>query len=421
MGSLTQAEIFGAEPDSGKAQKIIPDTSGLHLRIGRSAKPGKPAPRYWQSRVKWHGKWLWVGIGSAYQMTADEARRRNLNLRADAEQGIDPRKPKYGATQLANAPGAVTFAEAVKAFLPEQMKALKNPKHIQQWENTLATYAEPHLGHRPVAGITMDDVHAVLAPIWHDKTETASRLRGRIERVLDWARVKGLRDGENPARWKGNLEFVLAKPSAIKSAKNHDSVRWQDMPTLAADLWPRDSVAALALKYCILTGLRAQEFLQATWDEIEGNVHSVPAARMKMGKDHHVPLCEAAIAVLDRLRGLDDTHVFPGPSGRPISDAAVRKLLNKTMGYDGTEKPSATIHGFRATLRTWMDDHDVPFELGEVALAHQVGNAASRAYLRSKAVERRLPLMEEYAKLVLGKVEGPARAPRRVRRPSVNQ
>ena len=417
MGNLTQAEIFGAEPDAGKAQKILPDGSGLHLRVGKPAKKGKPAPRYWQARIKWQGKWLWVGIGSAHDMTAEEARRQNFNLRADAAQGIDPRKPKYGVAKLSSAPGAVTFAQAVEAFLPEQMKNLKNPKHIAQWESTLQTYAigpDKGLGQRAVAEITMDDVHAVLAPIWHDKTETASRLRGRIERVLDWAKVKGLRDGENPARWKGNLEFVLAKPSAIHKTKNHDSIRWQDLPDFMADLWGRDSVAALALKYCALTGLRAQEFLQATWDEIDGQVHSVPAERMKAKKEHHVPLSGPAQEVLAKLRGLHPVYVLPGPNGKPMSDAAVRKLLTKTMGYDGTDKPAATIHGFRATLRTWLDDHDVPFELGEVALAHQVGNAASRAYLRSKAVERRLPWMERYAEYALTKVERAPRRPRRV-------
>ncbi|MBE1282140.1 MAG: tyrosine-type recombinase/integrase [Rhodobacteraceae bacterium] len=409
MGNLTPAEIFSATPEEGKAQVILSDGSGLYLRVGKPAKQGKPAPRYWQARLKWQGKWVWVGIGSANDMTAEEARRTNLNMRADAQNGIDPRKPKAGQPRL-SAPGAVTFAEAVEAFLPEQMKALKNPKHIAQWESTLKTYATSQaLGAMTVDMITTDDVLAVLKPIWHEKTETASRLRGRIEKVLDWAKVKKLREGENPARWKGNLEFLLAKPSAIHKPKNHDSIRWQDMPDFMADLWPRDSVAALALKYCALTGLRAQEFLRAEWDEIEDGVHTVPAERMKAKKTHHVPLSEPARAILKTLRGLSDTYVFPGPNGQPMSDAAVRKLLKQTMGYD------ASIHGFRATLRTWMDDKGVPFELGEVALAHQIGNAASRAYLRSQAIERRLPIMEEYAEHVLCKANfDPGRKPRRI-------
>jgi integrase len=397
MGNLTPAEIFSATPEGGKAQSILSDGSGLYLRVGRPARSGKPAPRYWQARLKWQDKWHWVGIGSAHDLTAEEARRKNLNLRADAKAGIDPRKPKAGQRRL-GAPGAVTFAEAVEAFLPEQMKALKNPKHIAQWESTLKTYATSQaLGAMTVDQISTDDVLAVLKPIWHEKTETASRLRGRIEKVLDWAKVKGLRVGENPARWSGNLEFLLAKPSAIHKPKNHDSIRWQDMPDFMANLWPRDSVAALALKYCALTGLRAQEFLKATWDEVEDGVHTVPAARMKAKKTHHVPLSQAALDVLGKLHGLSDTYLFPGPNGTPISDAAVRKLLKQTMGYD------ASIHGFRATLRTWMDDHDVPFELGEVALSHQIGTSASRAYLRSQAIERRLPIMERYATFTLAK------------------
>lgn len=404
MGPLDKAEIFGAVPADGKAQAVLPDGSGLYLRVGRATKSKPDAPRYWQSRIKWQGAWVWVGIGSAHEMEADDARLKNLSLRKDARMGINPRKPKRGA--MPKAPGAMTFADAVAAFLPEQMKALKNPKHIQQWENTLTTYAiEPKhgIGSIPVADVTMDDVQAVLAPIWHDKTETASRLRGRIERVLDWAKVKGLREGENPARWKGNLEFVLAKPSKIHEAKNHDCVDWQDMPGFMADLWPRDSVAAYALQYCALTGLRSQEFLKARWVEIEGGVHSVPKGRMKMGKDHHVPLSEAALDVLDKLRGLSPDFVFPGPSGNPISDTAVRKLLTQTMGYSGADKPAATLHGFRATLRTWMQDMKVPFELAETVLAHKVGNEASRAYTRSDVLELRLPVMQEYADFILGK------------------
>ncbi|WP_420011502.1 tyrosine-type recombinase/integrase [Tateyamaria sp.] len=406
MGSLTQAQIYGASPDDGKSQAVLSDGSGLYLRIGRSAKSKDYAPRYWQSRLKYQGKWVWIGIGSAYDITPDEARLKNLTLRADAAKGVNPQKPKRGV--MPKAPGAITFADAVEAFLPEQLKELKTPKHIQQWENTLNTYAiEPQhgIGKIPVAQITLDDVQAVLAPIWHDKTETASRLRGRIEKVLSWATVKGLREGPNPARWKGNLEFVLSKPSKIHKAKNHDCIEWQAMPDFMADLWPRDSVAAFALKYCALTGLRSQEFLKATWDEIDGEVHSIPGARMKMGEAHLVPLSEAAQEVLDSLRGLDPVHVFPGPSGKPVSDAAVRKLLTKTMGFDGTDKPSATIHGFRATLRTWMQDHNVPWEISETALAHKVGNKASQAYTRSAVVGLRLPIMRDYAAFILSKAK----------------
>lgn len=402
MGNLTNAEIFGAKPDDGKAQAILSDGSGLYLRVGKPAKRGKAAPRYWQARIKWQGKWKWVGVGSANDMTPEEARRKNLNMRADAAQGIEPGKPKYGAAQLKNAPGAVTFADAVEAYLPEQTKSLKNPKHIAQWESTLKTYAtDAGLGPKSVADITTDDVLAVLKPIWHDKTETASRVRGRIEKVLAWATVKHLREGENPARWKGNLEFLLAKPSAIHTPKHHDSIRWQDLPDFMADLWPRDSVAAYALKYCALTGLRAQEFLEAQWSEIdfEDRVHTVPAMRMKGKIEHTVVLSSPALRILNRLYGLHPENVLPGPSGKPVSDAAVRKLLTKTMGY------KATIHGFRATLRSWMQDNGVSWEVGETALSHKVGNAASQAYLRSNLIEVRRPIMERFAEHALSKVD----------------
>lgn len=319
----------------------------------------------------------------------------------NARNGIDPRTRKV----IADPKGIPTFAEAVNLYLKEKLKEFRNAKHVQQWENTLRDYAsKPKSGHglggKPVDTITADDVARVLKPIWATKTETASRVRGRIENVLAWATVKHHRQGENPARWKGNLEFLLAKPGAIKTVEHHEALAYQDLPAFMAGLSGRDSVSALALQWLILTGTRSSEGRGARWSEVdlEAGTWTIPADRMKMKAAHRVPLSKQALAVAEKAKGLHSDFLFTTGKGE-VSEAALRKLVKETL-----KQPDLTLHGFRTTLRTWMQDQRTEWEVAETILAHKVGDSTSQAYARGDYLDRRREVMQNWADFAFGSV-----------------
>lgn len=387
--------------ENGKRQRILSDGAGLYLRI--SQPPSERAgdvTRYWIAKVPYNGVRRDVGLGNWPEMSIAEAREANEAKRVLARQGTDPVRRK-DVTGI----GTPTFAEAVDAYLVHKLSEFRNPKHRQQWQNTLRDYAcfpdrTRGLGDMKVDKIEPSDVARVLKRIWTDKTETASRVRGRIENVLDYAKAVGKREGDNPARWRGNLEFLLASPEKIKKVKGHAMMPYRQVPAFWTKLAGTESVAAEALRLLILTGMRQDAVTGARWNEFDGNLWTVPADRMKSyGEEFRIPLCSSALEVAHRVRGLNDTYLFPGLKGdRPITDAATTKCLKVTPGGE-----YYTVHGFRKSLRTWLQDKtDCPFEIGEAILAHKVGNAVTRAYATSDVVAKRRHYLNMWGAFVIG-------------------
>jgi integrase len=290
-----------------------------------------------------------------------------------------------------------TFAEAVKAFLLTREDKWKNPKHRAQWEMTLGEAYCKSLLKMDVATIKTDHVVDVLSPHWKLKNETASRLRGRIERVLDYARVAGWRDGENPARWTGHLEHLLAKPEVKLKRGHHAALPYDEVATFMDELGNLKGFGARALAFLVLTAARTGEVLKATWDEfdLEAAVWTVPAERMKAGREHRVPLSREALVIVKAMQKIRVSQfVFPGAKeGKPLSDMSMQKCL-RTLAYDDR----ATVHGFRSAFRDWAGDRsNFQREVIEAALAHIVGDAAEQAYRRSDALEKRRRLMAAWS------------------------
>jgi integrase len=292
-----------------------------------------------------------------------------------------------------------TFGTLADDVIAAHETSWRNEKHKAQWIRTLLVDAAALRSMR-VDRITTDDVLNVLKPIWTEKPETASRLRGRIERVLDAAKAKNYRSGENPARWKGHLKNLLGERQRLTRG-HHAAMPFKDVPAFMRELRAREATAALALEFLILTAARSGEVRGARWSEfdLDAKVWTVPAERMKAGREHRVPLGEPALAVLDKVKsltdGVPDALVFAGPKkGAGLSDAAFHALLSRM----GISRTTATPHGFRSSFRDWAGEASpFPRELAETALAHVVGDATERAYRRGDALEKRRKMMEEWA------------------------
>lgn len=296
---------------------------------------------------------------------------------------------------------AVTFAEVVKSFLTTKEGSWRNEKHQAQWGMTLGQAYCSSLLKKPIDSISTHDVVSVLEPHWREKHETASRLRGRLEKVLDYATVRGLRSGENPARWKGHVEHLLPKPTAEQRLKrgHHAALPFADAAAFLERLRTKGGLSAKALEFLILTAARTGEALGATWEEIDldRGVWTVPGARMKAGRDHRVPLSTPALELLHRLRrGSSTGLIFAGAAkGRPLSNTSLIKALASAGGVE------FTLHGFRSTFRDWVSEEtNFPSELAEAALAHLVGDEVERAYRRGDALEKRRQLMEAWATFI---------------------
>jgi integrase len=288
-----------------------------------------------------------------------------------------------------------TFGEFAEQWLSSNLDDFRNAKHRQQWRSTLEAYAKP-LNDKPIEAIETAHVLEVLQPIWNTKRETARRVRGRIERILDAAKAKGLRTGENPARWRGHLKAIL--PDQKKPVQHHAAMPFETLPAFIAQLRERDALSARALEFLILTGTRSTEGRGALWSEIDldAGVWTIPGERMKANKAHRVPLSDAALAVLEPLHELksdDGVFVFPKMGGEGfVSEAALRNLMGR-MGAG-----EWTIHGFRSTLRDWAGEAtSFPRDVAEMALAHKVGDEVERAYRRGDALEKRRALMQAWA------------------------
>ena len=364
--------------------------AGLYLYVNNAG------ARSWVMRVLMGTKRRHMGLGGFPDVPLALAREKARKVRLDVESGVDPivaRKAAKGALASQQATEK-TFKQAAEAFIEAKSDTWKNAKHRAQWTSTLETYAYPHLGKLLVRDVGLEHVLKVLEPIWKSKNETASRIRGRIEKVLDWATVRKLREGENPARWKGHLEMLLAAPSKVQSVEHHRALPVRDMPTFFASLKAREGIAAKALAFAILCAARSGEVRGGTWQEIDlkNKVWIIPGVRMKAGQEHRVPLSKEALCILlvtpdDQRRDL----IFPAPRGGQLSDMTLTAVMRRMQA-------DAVPHGFRSTFRDWVGElTHFPRELAEQALAHTLESKVEAAYRRGDALEKRREIMQHWA------------------------
>lgn len=337
-----------------------------------------------------------LGLGAYPTVGLAAARKKAEELRKALAEGKDPRQQQ----QTVEEP---TFKDCVDRFLSSMENQWRNEKHRAQWRMTLGEAYCKALLNKKVAAISTEDVLKVLTPVWTTKPETASRLRGRIERVLDFARVRGWRSGENPALWRGHLQSILPVRQKLTRG-HHAALPYTEVPAFLHELRSKEAMAALALEFLILTAARSGEVLGARWEEfdLEKGIWTIPATRMKAGRLHRVPLSPVALELLQRqLTTRVSDFVFPGhKKDKPLSGMALEMQLRRMKRSD------ITVHGFRSSFRDWAgEETDIPREIAEAALAHVVGDATERAYRRSDALERRRGLMEmwsSYASLISG-------------------
>jgi integrase len=294
----------------------------------------------------------------------------------------------------------MTFRECAERYIAAHRVGWRNAKHAEQWRSTLATYAFPIFGDLPVQAIDLGLVMKAIEPIWASKTETASRLRGRIESILDWAATRGYRQGDNPARWRGHLENLLPKRTKVRKVQHHAALPYGRVGDFIQALQQQRGVAAMALELCILTATRTSETIGARWQEVDlrETVWTIPADRIKAGKEHRIPLSAPAVAILQKLAAARSSDfVFPGGKpGQPLSNMALLALL-KRMG-----RPDLTVHGFRSAFRDWAAElTNFPREVCEMALAHAIGDKVEAAYRRGDLFAKRRQLMEAWARFCL--------------------
>ena len=347
-----------------------------------------------------HGRARWMGMGPLHTVNLAEARKRAGEHRLRRHDGIDPIEVRRAERLKARLEAAktITFKECAAAYIKAHRAGWHNGKHAAQWETTLATYAEPIIGKLPVQAIDPALVLKVLEPIWATKPETAGRVRGRIEAVLDWAKARDYRTGENPARWRGHLDKLLPARGKVRKVEHHAALPYGGLPGFLVALREQDGIAARALEFLILTAARTGEVIGARWSEPDllDKVWTVPAGRMKARKEHRVPLSARALAILEEIqahRTGNDGFVFPGGKpGKPLSNMAFLMLLRRMKRDD------LTAHGFRSSFRDWASERtNFPREVAELALAHSVGDKVEQVYRRGDMFEKRRRLMQQWA------------------------
>ena len=358
------------------------DGRGLFLYVKPSG------ARSWVLRYQVQKRRRDLGLGAYPDVTLAMARERASQARRLIAEGEDPIAQKQQSTPK-------TFEDAALELIESKRPGWKNAKHTAQWTSTLEAYAFPKIGQVQVARLETSDVMAVLTPIWSAKPETANRVRQRIEAVLDYASALGIRTGENPARWRGHLDHLLPKPTKVRAVKHHPALPHAEVADFIAHLASREGVAARALGFTILTAARSGETRGATWAEIDldARIWTIPASRMKAGKEHRVPLSRAALALLGEKRD-DDKLIFESEAkpGRPISDMSMTAVLRRM------ERVDITVHGFRSTFRDWAGETTgFPREVIEAALAHGIKDKAEAAYARSDLFDKRRELMAAWS------------------------
>lgn len=377
----------------------------------------KTGARSWILRSQIGGKRRSMGLGSYPSVTLSAAKEKARAAREKIDAGEDPIESRRLARidLITKQRVGLTFTDAFdRIFAERKVGELKNKKHADQWSSTIKEYAIPTIGQINVAEITVSHLLQILQPIWKSKTETATRVRGRIEAVLDWATASGHRTGVNPAQWKGNLQQLLPAPGKLKSVTAQPALPLGLASTWFAALKLADGLAATALEFLVLTAARSGEVRGATWNEIElgQKIWTVPAGRMKGGRIYRVPLTNQAIAILDCAPRFPGTNfVFPSARGKKMSDMTLSAVMRRMqeveindgrIGYvDGVTGRPAVPHGLRSTFRDWVSEHTIyPREMAEVALAHNIGTEVERAYSRSDMLEKRRKMMIEWAEFL---------------------
>ncbi|MES1984292.1 MAG: integrase arm-type DNA-binding domain-containing protein [Pseudomonadota bacterium] len=370
------------------------DGGGLHLLVKESG------ARSWVYRFMLSGQSRDIGLGTAGPdgITLSEARDARDALRLKVKAGIDPleERQRDAAEALAAAQAAqvarITFKAVAETYICANEESWRNDKHRQQWKNTLATYVYPVIGELPVANVGTAHVLQILEPIWKAKAETASRVRGRMETILDAAKARGYRDGENPARWRGHIAQILPVRSRLTRG-HHKAMPYDAIPAFVGALQNREAVAALALEFAILTAARTGEVIGAKWDEVDLDkaIWTIPASRMKAGKEHRSPLPPRAVEILKSTQGLGKEWLFPAIKGGSMSGMAMSMLLRRM-------KVDVTVHGFRSGFRDWAAEcTGYAHEVAEMALAHTIENKVERAYRRGDLFDKRRRLMDDWA------------------------
>ncbi len=369
------------------------DGGGLYLQVSQWG------TKSWLFRYMLNGKARQMGFGAIHTLTLAEAREKARQARALLLEGIDPIDARRGQRAAAAAATAilVPFRDAAAQYIAAQRAGWKNAKHGEQWTSTLERYAAPVIGDLPVSAVETAHVLKILEPIWENKTETASRVRGRVEAVLDWATARGFRQGDNPARWRGHLDKLLPAKGKVRKVKHHDAMPFGDLPAFMATLRDETSVSAKALEFTILTAARTGETIGARWSEFDlsAKVWTCPGDRTKSGRDHRVPLSDRVLEILAGLPREGDI-VFPGArAGHGLSNMAMLELLR------GKTDNGFTVHGFRSSFRDWVGEAtNFQPEVAEAALAHVVGDQTEAAYRRGDALAKRRRMMDAWAEFL---------------------
>ena len=392
IGRLTALKV-----EKTKEPGMYADGGGLYLRVTPEG------AHNWVLRYMLDRRPRWMGLGPLALYGLQEARAKALDARRKRHEGIDPIEARRAerARERLDAAKAIPFQQCADAYINAHRAGWRNDKHAGQWSATLSTYAYPVIGALPVQAVDTGLVLKVLEPIWTAKPETASRVRGRLESILDFAKVRGYRDGENPARWRGHLDKLLPAHSKVRQVEHHAALPYSDLPGFLIALREQEGVAARALEFTILTAARTGECMGARWGEINWNdkLWIIPGGRMKGGREHRVPLCDRALAILREMSPAGDSpnaaeqFIFSGGKpGRPLSNMAFLMLLRR-MG-----RADLTAHGFRSSFRDWAAERtNFPSEVVEMALAHVVGNKVEAAYRRGDLFDKRRRLMGAWA------------------------
>jgi integrase len=370
-----------------------PDGGGLYVQVS------KWRTRSWLFRFERDGRERQMGLGPVDVVSLADARERAKSARRLLLDGHDPIEVRHSerTARRIEAARVMTFEQCAEAYIRAHAPSWRNDKHKAQWGSTLKTYAYPTLGKLPVAAVDTELVLKVLEPIWTDKTETANRVRARIEKVLDWARVRAYRDGDNPARWRSHLDQLLARKSRVAPVKHRPALPYRDVPAFITDLRKRNGVSAWALEFLILTAARTGEVIGAKRCEIDfhAKLWTAPSTRMKSGREHRVPLCARAIEILKTVPLPDDpdAFVFPGArDGKPLSNMAMLELVR------GMGRADIVVHGFRSTFKDWAAETTAHENIvTEMALAHKIDDEVEAAYRRGDLMQKRRALMDDWA------------------------
>jgi len=398
MGKLTTKGVQKLVRESKPG--MTNDGDGLYLKIGKGGGAS------WIYRFRWAGKLRDMGLGSFADTPLSEARDLASEQRKLVKQGIDPLAAREQKTEIEAGP--ITFTHCAARYIQSHRRSWRNAKHARQWVSTLKTYVRPTIGHLPVEEVTTQDILKILTPIWTVKNETAKRVQGRIENILDFAAAHEYRDTVNPARWRGHLDKLLAKPSRVQKVNHHPAMPYEQVAAFMDFIQRYSSMSSKALQFLILTATRTSEVLKAEWHEVDlaKKTWRIPAERMKANREHRVPLSSQAMDLLQNIpRVKGNKHIFPGmKAGRPLSNMSLLQFM-RGLGY-GThgEQGNYVPHGFRSSFRDWTGEvTSYPRDVAEMALAHTIENKVEAAYRRGDLFEKRRAMMQEWADFILAK------------------